>query len=117
MKRFMFAAAVAVLAAGSALAEDAASLRDPAIASCTSSAKGSPQEAQSTQICTCMIDGVIAKMPGDDAVKILKLFIANPTTDAETAAALGVSEDEAKAYMEKQAPVLGEAMMACMPQQ
>lgn len=117
MKRLMFAAAVAALAAGAAFAEDTASLRQPAIESCTASAKGTPQEAESAAICACMIDGVIAKMPAEDAVKILKLFVANPTTDAETAAALGVSEDEAKAYLEKQAPALGEAMMACLPQE
>ena len=96
------AAMAALLVVAPARAEDtAASLRQPAIDWCKGSIgdDAPPKGAEAT--CTCMIDAIIVSF-GDDAPKMLKILIANLNESDITGIAklLGVTEAEAKAFVE-----------------
>ena len=119
MKRLIQVGLAAVLfavAAPAAFAEDtAASLRQPAIDWCKGSIgnEAPPKGADAT--CTCMIDAIIVSF-GDDAPKMLKILIANLNESdiAGIAKLLGISEAEAKAFVDmatlKIEPIQGKCM-------
>ncbi len=103
MKRLWGMAALAALltTAAPARAEDTtASLRQPAIDWCKGSvgAEAPPKGADAT--CACFIDGIITSF-GDDAVRMLKVLVANLNASqvAEIAKLLDISEEEAKAFV------------------
>ncbi len=115
MTRLMLAALAAAALSTSALAEDVTDLRQTAIDKCIAAGTGG-DAATTNEMCTCLIDGLIERIPGEDGVKMLKLVIADPKSDEEAAAALGVSADEAKAFVTTHQQAVGEAAAACTPQ-
>lgn len=115
MNRLMFAVAAAVAFSAPALAEDTADLRQPAIDKCVA-AGTSGDAAQTAQMCTCLVDGIIEKIPGEDGAKMLKLIIADPKSADEAAAALGVSAADAQAFVDGHKETVGEVATSCTPQ-
>lgn len=115
MKKMMFAALAAAAFAAPAFGQESVeALRQPAIDSCKKAmADGSPVEGADA-LCVCLVDSIAKAIPGHDGVQMMKVLIANPTTDAETAAALGMPEAEAKAFMAKYEPVVAEAASTCV---
>jgi len=116
MNRLMFAALAAATLTAPAFAEDAADLRQPAIDKCVAAGTGGDLETTGA-MCTCLVDGIIEKIPGEDGVKMLKLVIADPKSDEEAAAALGVPAADAKAFVESHGQTVGEIAQSCIPQQ
>jgi hypothetical protein len=115
MKRLMFAALAATALSAPVLAEDSiADMRQPAIDKCIASMASGPEAASAVETCTCLVDGIIAAIPGEDGVKIMKLMVADPKDDAEAGAAMGVSAEEAKAFMDKHQEAISTAALACM---
>jgi hypothetical protein len=103
MKRLVLTGVAALLfAAGApARAEDtAASLRQPAIDWCKGSMGTEAPPGGAEAPCTCMIDGIISSF-GDDAVSMLRVLIAglSDTDITGIAKLLGISEEEAKAFV------------------
>ncbi len=115
MKRLMFAAVAAATLAIPASAETAADLRQPAIDKCIAAGTGG-DAAQTATMCTCLIDGIIEKIPGEDGAKMLKLMIADPKSPEEAGAALGVPPADAQAFVDAHTEVVGEVAASCMPQ-
>ena len=115
MKRLMFAAAVAAIFSAPALAETADDLRQPAIDKCIAAGTGG-DAAQTTEMCTCLVDGLIEKIPGEDGAKMLKLIIADPKSADEAASALGVSSADAEAFVTAHQQTVAEVAMSCVPQ-
>jgi hypothetical protein len=113
MPRLVLVAAFAAFLGAVASAETTAELRQPAIDACAAAAAGTGDAAKAEGMCVCIINGVITSMPGEDAVKILKIFIANPVNDAGIAQALGVSEAEGKAFLASHAETLSKTAIAC----
>ncbi len=113
MKRLMFAALAAAALSAPALAEDSiAEMRQPAIDKCIAVTSRSPQPAET---CTCIIDGIIEKIPGDDGVKMLKLFASDQKSVEEAAAAMGVSAADLQAFIDSHMQTFSEISMACTP--
>ena len=115
MKRLVLAALAASAILVPARADDSIeSLRQPAIDKCIAAGTGG-DAAQSTTMCTCLVDGIIEKIPGEDGVKMLKLLIADPKSDEEAAAALGVPAEEAKAFVTAHQQTVAEVAASCTP--
>ncbi|BCW88232.1 hypothetical protein sos41_13700 [Alphaproteobacteria bacterium SO-S41] len=113
---FGMAAVAALLAFAPARAEDTAqSLRQPAIDWCKGSIGDDAPPKGADATCTCMIDAIIVSF-GDDAVKMLRILIANLNESdiAGIAKLLGISEAEAKAFVDmatlKIEPIQGKCM-------
>ncbi|MFT3811569.1 MAG: hypothetical protein QM698_16780 [Micropepsaceae bacterium] len=116
MKRLMFALAAAAAFAAPALAEETtADLRQAAIDKCVAAGTGAEAD-QAATMCTCLVDGMIEKIPGEDGVKMLKLLIADPKSPEEAGAALGVPPADAQAFIEAHMQTVGEVSASCLPQ-
>ncbi len=94
-------------------AEDAASLRQPAIDACLANSVGQGDLAALADLCACVTDGMIANIPGEDGVKVLKVLIASTRTEAETAKVLGVTPEEGRAFFDKHLPAMRKAIGDC----
>jgi len=115
MNRLIFAAALAAAVCAPALAEEsAADLRQPDINKCV--AAGDASVPQTEAMCTCLVDGLIEKIPGEDGAKMLKLVIADPKSADEAAAALGVSAADAQAFVDAHKETVGAVAQSCVPQ-
>ena len=68
------------------------------------------------KLCGCMVDNIVT-VCGGDAVKMLKIVVAglNPSQTAEIAALLGVSEEEAKAFVQAADEKMDKVQEACEP--
>lgn len=115
MKRILFAAFAAAALAIPASAETTDELRQPAIDKCIAAGTGG-DAAQTSTMCTCLIDGLIEKIPGEDGAKMLKLMIADPKSPEEAGAALGMPPADAQAFVDAHMQVVGEVAASCMPQ-
>lgn len=108
--RMILAAGALVLTAPAFAEDTTASLRQPAIDACVGGEASA--DGPGTNACTCMIDKIIADF-GDDALPMLKIVAANlqPSQEAEIAALLGITVEEAKVLVkrldEKMDPVMG----------
>ena len=114
MKSLMIAAAAALFTVGAASAETAEDLRQPAIDKCIASTGTGEAAAQAATMCTCLVDGLIEALPGEDGVKMLKLVIADPKSPEEAGAALGIPAAEAEAFVTANSQKVGEVAGACM---
>lgn len=114
MNRLMIAALAAAAFCVPALAETTDELRQPAIDKCVAAGTGG-DAAQSTAMCTCLVDGLIAAIPGEDGAKMLKLIIADPKSAEDAAAALGVSAEDAQAFVTAHQETVGTVAMECTP--
>ncbi len=115
MKRLMFAAFAAAAFSAPALAEEtAADLRQTAIDKCVAS--GDASVPQTADTCVCLVDGLIAKIPGEDGAKMLRLIIADPKSADEAGAVLGITAAEAEAFFEGHKQAVGEVAQTCTPQ-
>lgn len=114
MKSLMIAAAAALFTVGAASAETVEDLRQPAIDKCTASTGTGEEAAQAATMCTCLVDGLIAALPGEDGVKMLKLVIADPKSPEEAGAALGIPAEEAQAFVTSHTAKVGEVANSCM---
>ena len=117
MKSVMFAAAIAAAFVMSAAAETTDDLRQPAIDKCTAATGTGEAAAQATAMCTCLIDGIIAGIPGEDGVKMLKLVIADPKSPEEAGAALGLPPADAEAFVTAHTEKMGEIASSCLQAQ
>lgn len=113
MHRAMFAAFAIAAIATAAAGDTAAALRQPALDVCV--AQNGKADAHALETCSCIVDGLIAKIPGEDGVRMLKLIIADPKSDEESAAALGLSADETKALAAKYEQTINEIAKSCLP--
>jgi hypothetical protein len=118
MKKFILAAGFAALAAaGAARAEDTVeSLRQPVIDVCKTQMSGESVAGDADKVCTCMVDGVIKDF-GADALSMLKILNAglNPSQIAEIAALLGITEEQAKAFVDMADDKMNTLQESCMP--
>jgi hypothetical protein len=123
MKRITMMAAFAVLAfSAPAFADEASDLKPQALEACKkemgfdATNPGNPANAETEKLCGCMVDNIVTVF-GDDAAKMLKLINAglNPSQTAEIATTLGISEDEAKAFVEVADAKMNDVQKACMP--
>ena len=115
--RLMIAAAAAALLMMSARAEDTVdTLKPAALETCKKEMGDGTPNAELDKLCGCMVDN-IATVFGDDAAKMLKIVAANlnPSDTAEIAKLLGISEDEAKAFVTVADEKMDEVQKACMP--
>ncbi len=117
MKRLMMTAALAAFAlAGAANAQESIDeLKPKAVEACKTEMEGAPVEDIS-KLCGCMVDNIVTVF-GDDADEMLKVVISglNPGQTAEIAALLGVSEAEAKAWVEAADERMDKVQEACVP--
>lgn len=116
MKRLMVTAALAAFAfAGAAYADDVEGLKAQAVETCKKEVGDMPD---GDKLCGCMIDNIVTAF-GDDAEKMLKVLAANlnPSDTAEIATLLGISEDEAKSFVEAADEKMDKVQEACMPAQ
>lgn len=115
MNRLMFAALAAAALSAAALAQETATdLRQTTIDKCIAS--GDASVPQTAEMCVCLVDGLIAKIPGEDGAKMLKLIIADPKSAEEAGAALGITAAEAEAFVESHKQAVGEVAQSCTPQ-
>ena len=118
MKTGFITAALAVFAfAGPALADDVAALKASALETCKKEMGGAGANPDVDKVCGCMIDNIVT-VYGDDADEMLKIIAANlnPSDTAEIAKLLGITEDEAKAFVTVADEKMDQVMKACMPQ-
>jgi len=118
MKRFVVAAAFAAFAFSvSARAEDTVdTLKPQALEACKKEVGDGTPNAEIDKLCGCMVDNIVTVF-GDDAVKMLKVISAglSPSQVPEVAAALGISEDEAKAFISSADEKMDKVQQACVP--
>ena len=119
MIRILTAAALTALAFGGlARAEDTVeSLKPQALESCKKEVgNGDMPAADVDKVCGCMVDNIVTVF-GADAVKMLKIVVAglNPSQTAEIAALLGISEEEAKAFVQAADEKMDKVQEACEP--
>ena len=116
MKRILVAAAFAAVAFSvSARAEDTVeTLKPQAVETCKKLMGDGSANAEVDKMCGCMADNIVTVF-GDDAVKMLKILAANlePSDVAEIAKLLGISEDEAKAFITVADENMDKVMNAC----
>ncbi len=118
MKRMMIATALAAFAfVGPALADDIEALKGPALETCKKEMGGGEANPELDKVCGCMIDNIVT-VYGDDADEMLKIIGANlnPSDTAEIAKLLGITEDEAKAFVKVADEKMDEVQKVCMPQ-
>lgn len=116
MKLMMVAAAVAMLMMP-ALAEDTVdTLKPQALETCKKEMGDGSPNPELDKMCGCMVDNIVTVF-GDDAAKMLKVVAANlnPSDIAEIAKLLGITEDEAKAFVAVADEKMDEVQKACMP--
>lgn len=119
MKRMFLAAGLAVFtAAGVARAEDTVETLKPQALEACKAEVGPDAPGGADKLCGCMVDNIVTVF-GDDAASMLKIVVnkLNPSDIPEIAALLGVSEDEAKAFVEKADANMNKVQEACMPAQ
>lgn len=121
--RLILAFAAGLALAGPSLAQTTpapapqgdAPLRQSAIDWCKGeiAAEDAPKGVEAT--CTCMIDSIITDF-GPEAPKMLKVLIAglDPSDLKEIAALLGITEAEAKAFVEAAEPKLQTIQTSCV---
>ncbi len=119
MNKLMLAAGFAALAfaAGTARAEDTVeSLRQPVIDVCKTQMGSEEVGGDADKVCTCMVDAIIKDFDAD-AVSMLKILKAglNPSQVAEIAALLGITEDQAKAFVDMADDKMDAVQESCMP--
>lgn len=118
MKRFVIAAAFAAMAFSvAARAEDTVdSLKPQTLEACKKEVGDGTPNAEVDKLCGCMVDNIVTVF-GDDAVKMLKVIAAglSPSQVPEIAAALGISEADAKAFIEVADQKMDKVQEACMP--
>lgn len=119
MNKLMLAAGFAALAfaAGTARAEDTVeSLRQPVIDVCKTQMGDAAPGGDADKACTCMVDAIIKDFDAD-ALSMLKILNAglNPSQVAEIAALLGLTEEEAKAFIEKADDKMDAVQETCTP--
>ena len=115
MNRLMFAAIAAAALSAPALAQEVdAALRQAAIDKCVASGDASAPETST--MCVCLVDGLIAKIPGEDGARLLRLIIADPKSADDAGVALGIPAAEAEAFVESHNRAVTEVAHSCMPQ-
>ena len=118
MKRFVAAAAFAAIAFSvSAHAEDTVdTLKPQALEACKKEVGDGTPNPEMDKLCGCMVDNIVTVF-GDDALKMLKVIAAglSPSQVPEVAAALGISEDEAKAFIASADEKMDKVQEACIP--
>lgn len=120
MKRLMLAALAALAAAafaGPAFAEDVADLRQPAIDKCVSQGNPNADQNEERSSCTCLVDAIIEKAPGEDGVKLLKLIIAAPKDVNEAGVAIDMPAADVPAFVQAHQQTLADAATKCAPKQ
>ena len=116
MKRFMMTAALAAFAfAGAASAQDIDALKAEAVGACKKEMDGAPV-GDIDKLCGCMVDNIVTVF-GDDADEMLKVVISghSPGDTAEIAALLGISEEEATAFVKTAEERMSKVQEACVP--
>lgn len=118
MKRLLVAAAIAAMALSvSARADDTVDgLKTQALETCKKEMGDGTPNAEVDKVCGCMVDNIVTEF-GDDASKILKIIGSslNPSDTPEIAKLLGVSEDEAKAFVTAADEKMDKVQDVCMP--
>ncbi|MFT3811568.1 MAG: hypothetical protein QM698_16775 [Micropepsaceae bacterium] len=118
MKKTVAAAAFALFAlAVPAQADDTVdSLKSQALETCKKEMSGGEANAEVDKVCGCVVDNIVTAF-GEDAPRMLKILGANlnPSDVAEIAKLLGMSEAEAKTFVEAADEKMDTVMDTCMP--